>query len=253
MSVEKEGFMNRILIFLYSLVSYGIFFASFLYAIGFTGNVWVSKSIDTLTSSDVTQAIITDLVLLSLFALQHSVMARPAFKKWWTQFIPQPIERSTYVLFSSLLLFLLYSQWQSIPEVVWQVNHPIGTLLLTGLFGFGWMTVLVSTFMIDHFELFGLRQGFQFFLNQPEPQTSFKTPGLYKWVRHPIMLGFIIGFWATPVMTWGHFLFAAVTTAYILVAIQLEERDLMSTFGSTYEHYKKQTGMLLPPLNSLQP
>ena len=238
--------MGRILVFLYGLVSYLIFFVTFLYAIGFVGNVFVPKSIDSGVPGSFTTSLVVDAVLLGLFAIQHSVMARPGFKKRWTQIVPQPIERSTYVLIASLALALLFWQWRPILTVVWSVENSIGSLVLQVLFWVGWGTVLLSTFLIGHFDLFGLRQVYLYWVNKAYPATGFKTPGLYKIVRHPIMLGFIIAFWATPRMTVGHLVFAVATTVYILIAVQIEEHDLTNLYGDTYREYKREVSMLIP-------
>ncbi|HYR76583.1 MAG TPA: isoprenylcysteine carboxylmethyltransferase family protein [Pyrinomonadaceae bacterium] len=238
--------MGRILAFLYGLVSYLIFFVTFLYAIGFVGNVFVPKSIDSGVPGSFTPSLVVDAVLLGLFAIQHSVMARPGFKKRWTQIVPQPIERSTYVLIASLVLALLFWQWRPILTVVWSVENSIGSLVLQVLFWVGWGTVLLSTFLIGHFDLFGLRQVYLYWVNKAYPATGFKTPGLYKIVRHPIMLGFITAFWATPRMTVGHLVFAVATTVYILIAVQIEEHDLTNLYGDTYREYKREVSMLIP-------
>ena len=243
--------MAQVLTLIYGLVAYVVFLGAFLYAIGFVGNlgigdITVPKSIDSGATSAPVPSLIVNLLLMSAFAIQHSVMARPAFKRWWTQIVPKPIERSTYVLLASLLLLLLYWQWRPLPDVVWDTTGTaLGTVLL-GLYGLGWVIVLLSTFMINHFDLFGLRQVTLYFQRQPYSQVSFVTRGLYKVIRHPIMLGFIIAFWATPTMTVGHLLFAAVTTAYILIAIQFEEHDLMAADRATYERYRAHTRMLIP-------
>ena len=238
--------MGRILAFLYGLVSYLIFFGTFLYAIGFVGNVFVPKSVDSGVPGAFTPSLVVDAVLLGLFAIQHSVMARPGFKKRWTQIVPQPIERSTYVLIASLVLALLFWQWRPILNVVWSVENSIGSLVLQVLLWVGWGTVLLSTFLIGHFDLFGLRQVYLYWVGKAYPASGFKTPGLYKIVRHPIMLGFIIAFWATPRMTVGHLVFAVATTVYILIAVQIEEHDLTNLYGDTYMEYKRKVAMLIP-------
>lgn len=238
--------MGRLAILIYGLVSYAIFFASFLYAIGFTGNFAVPKGIDAGRAGATSTAIVVDLLLLSAFAIQHSVMARPAYKARWTRIVPVHAERPTFVLLASLLLSLMYWQWRPLPSSVWSVSNSALGDLLWGLFAVGWTTVLLSTFMIGHFALFGVWQAWLGFQGKAIPSGEFITPGLYKTVRHPIMLGFIVGFWATPRMSQGHLLFAAVTTAYILIAIQIEEHDLVEYFGEKYLQYKKTTPMLLP-------
>jgi methanethiol S-methyltransferase len=238
--------MNRFAAFLYGLVSYFIFFFTFLYAIGFVSILLVPKTIDTGVATPIGEAIIIDLLLMSLFAVQHSVMARPQFKRWWTQFVPKSVERSTYVLLASLALALLLWQWRPIPQVVWAVKDPGMAMVLTAISLLGWLIVLTSTFLINHFELFGLHQVANNFVDRSMPEPRFKTPVFYNFVRHPIYLGFIIAFWAAPTMTVGHLLFAAVTTAYIFVGIFLEERDLVDLFGEEYLRYKTQVSMLLP-------
>src|SRR3989338_1396091 len=217
--------MKKTFFFIYGLVSYTVFFVTFLYAIGFTGNIFVPKTIDSGESVNTPESWIVNILLLGAFAIQHSVMARQGFKKWWTQFIPRPIERSTYVLISSLLLILLYAQWRPLTNIVWNAAGA-GAFILTALFWIGWIAVLISTFMINHFDLFGLRQVYLYWAGKEYTPLKFKTTGFYGCIRHPIMLGFITAFWAAPRMTVGHLLFAAATTGYILIGIVLEERDL---------------------------
>jgi len=244
---ERGAFqMGRIIGLVYGLLCYAFFFVTFLYAVGFVENLYVPKTIDVGGSAPLTEALVINLVLMSLFAIQHSVMARPQFKAWWTQIVPKTVERSTYVLFATAALALLCWQWQPIPAVVWHVAHPSTASFLIALSLFGWLIVLASTFMINHFELFGVHQVANNFTGRSMPEAEFRTPFLYNFVRHPIYLGFIIAFWATPVMTAGHLLFAAVTTAYILVGILLEERDLIGLFGDDYRRYRHRVSMLVP-------
>jgi methanethiol S-methyltransferase len=238
--------MGRFIAFLYGLVAYLAFFVTILYAIGFVSGLLVPKSIDTGTVVPTAEAIIVNLLLMSVFALQHSVMARKPFKRWWTQFVPASVERSTYVLFSSLALVLLFWQWRPIPAPVWHIDNPQIAMAITGLSLFGWVIVFTSTFLINHFELFGLHQVANNLAGRAMPAPRFRTPLYYKFVRHPIYLGFIIAFWAAPTMTVGHVLFAAVTTAYIFVGIMLEERDLVELFGDEYRRYKSRVSMLVP-------
>lgn len=238
--------MNRMVIFLYGLVAYIVFLMSFLYAIGFVGNIVIPKSINSGEAGPLGSSLALNVVLLGLFAIQHSVMARQGFKRWWTRIIPREAERSTYVLVSSLLLLLLFWKWQPMLGIVWVVENPMGGFFLGFLFWVGWLTVLVATFMINHFDLFGLRQATLLLRQQEYTPLPFKTRGLYRWVRHPIMLGFLVAFWATPVMTAGHLLFAVATTAYILVGIFLEERDLVKFFGQTYLDYRRRVRALFP-------
>lgn len=238
--------MGRLVAFLYGLISYFVFFASFLYAIGFVEDFIVPKTIDSGAAVPLAEALIVNLLLMSVFAIQHSVMARPQFKQWWTRLVPKSVERSTYVLFSSLALVLLFWQWRPMPAVVWHIANPQIAMAVVGLSLVGWLIVLTSTFLINHFELFGLHQVANNLTGRAMPAPHFRTPLYYKFVRHPIYLGFIIAFWAAPTMTMGHLLFAAVTTAYIFVGITLEERDLVTVFGDEYRRYKGQVSMVIP-------
>jgi methanethiol S-methyltransferase len=235
----------RLLILFYAIVSYAVFLVSFLYGLGFVGNYLVPKSIDIGGRTNLSEAIVVDLLLIGLFAIQHSIMARPTFKQWWADVFPVACQRSTYVLLSSLILLLLFWQWRPIPTPVWRIDG-MAVWFLIGVYWLGWMTVLASTFMIDHFDLSGLRQAFFALRGAEAPGQSFKKPLLYKIVRHPLMLGLLLAYWATPEMTVGHLLFAVMTTAYILVGLQFEERDLIAEFGATYQQYRGRVPMLLP-------
>jgi protein-S-isoprenylcysteine O-methyltransferase Ste14 len=239
--------MKKPIAFIYGILAYLISLVTLLYAIGFVGNFIVPKSIDSGTETTFWQALLINVLLLSVFAIQHSIMARPAFKKWITSIISPAIERSTYVIWSSLALILIYWQWQPMKTIIWEAENHTVALLLTGVFFFGWLVVSLSTFMISHFELFGLTQVFDNLKNQQTQNPKFQTNYLHKIVRHPIMLGFIIAFWATPLMTSGHLIFAITTTLYILIAVKyLEEKDLRKSIGKEYEEYQKKVPMIIP-------
>lgn len=238
--------VSRLLVFLYGLAAYAIFFGTTLYAAGFVGGFLVPKSIDSAPTHGVVAAIAINASLLGVFALQHSVMARPAFKRWITGFIPEAAERSTYVLLSSLALIVLFFYWSPMGGVVWEVQNRVGRGLLFAGFAFGWLLVLGTSFLINHFDLFGLRQVWKYLRGEPYVGLKFVTPGPYKLVRHPLYVGWLFAFWCAPTMTAAHLLFAVGTTAYILVAIQLEERDLMDFHGRDYREYRRRTPMLVP-------
>jgi protein-S-isoprenylcysteine O-methyltransferase Ste14 len=238
--------LKRISTFIYGVISYLIFFGTFLYAIGFIGNLVVPKSIDSGRTGPLSEALLIDAGLLMLFAVQHSVMARPWFKRAWTRFVPQPAERSTYVLLSSLALLLMFWQWRPIGGEIWNVEQLGIRIVLYGIFATGWALVLTSTFLINHFDLFGLRHVFLYLLGRPYTQLKFGTPILYRHVRHPLYLGWLFAFWGTPTMTVAHLVFAVATTAYIFVAIQLEEKDLVDAYGDQYRRYKQTVPMIIP-------
>jgi protein-S-isoprenylcysteine O-methyltransferase Ste14 len=231
---------------MYGVTSYAIFFLTFLYAIAFVSNLVVAKTIDTGDVGPPGRALLVDIFLLSLFAIQHSVMARRSFKQWWTRYVPPPIERSTYVLFSSLALILLFWQWRPIPGAVWNLDNTYAANAAIVLSFIGWGIVLLSTFLLGHLELFGLHQVASELKAKAMPAPQFRTPLFYKFVRHPLYFGFIVAFWATPTMTMGHLLFAIACTVYILVGVFFEERDLVALFGDDYRHYQDRVSMLLP-------
>lgn len=246
--------MGRLLALLYGVVAYAFFFVVFLYAIGFVGNLYVAKSIDVGGTPGVgVMAVVINLVALSIFALQHSIMARPEFKKVWTKIIPEAIERSTYVVLSSAALALMFWLWQPFAAPVWDLSGTLAGTLLMGGFWFGWLFVLASTFQLDHFGLFGLAQVFAKWKQKEYDGGEFRKPLFYRIVRHPIMLGFVIAFWCTPVMSQGHLMFAVVTTAYIWIALYLEERDLTALFGKEYTEYTHEVGKLIPKLKRPAP
>ena len=237
---------KRITFFAYGTLSYLVFFATFLYAIGFIGNFAVPRTLDGTPNGPLAVAFAIDVALLTLFAVQHSMMARKWFKDWWTRIVPRPLERSTYVLFSSVALILLFWQWRPLGGVVWSIEDPVGRVVLRALFAFGFALVLVSTFLINHFDLFGLRQVWLYLLGRPYSALQFGTPGPYRLVRHPLYVGWLFAFWCTPTMTLAHLLFSVATTGYILIAIQLEERDLVREHGDTYKAYRRLVPMLVP-------
>ena len=239
--------MGALFSFVYGLAAYAFFFGTFAYAIGFIGNVFVPKAIDTGTPAPLAEALIVNAALLGLFAVQHSGMARRSFKRWWTQTVPPAVERSTFVIASSLLLAFLLWQWRPIPEpVIWSIENVAARQAVVAVFWLGWAVLLTSSFLINHFELFGVSQVVARLTGSELPKPEFRTPLLYRYVRHPLYLGFLLGFWATPVMTAGHLLFAAGCTAYILIGIWFEERDLIAQFGEKYRRYRNQVGMLVP-------
>ena len=237
---------RRVATFVYGVLCYLLFFGTFLYAIGFIGDVMVPKSIDSGRTGPLGEALLINAALLTLFAVQHSTMARPWFKKVWTRIVPKPAERSTYVLLSSLALILLFALWQPIGGVVWKVEQPALRAILYGLFGLGFLLVLLSTFLINHFDLFGLRQVYLYLRGKEYTQLRFGTPILYRHVRHPLYLGWLFAFWATPTMTIAHLVFALATTAYIFLAIQFEEKDLIDVYGDDYKRYKQSVPMIVP-------
>jgi protein-S-isoprenylcysteine O-methyltransferase Ste14 len=238
--------LGRITIFLYGVFCYLVFFATFLYAIAFLGDFGVPKSIDSGAQGSLGRALAVDVLLLGLFAVQHSLMARPWFKRAWTRIVPPAAERSTYVLFASVAMILLFWKWQPMGGLIWQLDTEVGRLVAYGIYAFGWALLLLATFLIDHFDLFGLRQVYLYLRGRPYTGLQFRTPLLYRYVRHPIYVGWLCIFWATPQMTVAHLVFALATTAYILIAISWEERDLLSAHGETYQRYREQVPKLIP-------
>ena len=240
--------MKRIAAFIYGVACYGVFLATLLYAIGFLGNFGAPTSIDSGPQGSTIAGLAIDAALLALFALQHSIMARPWFKRAWTRLVPEPVERSTYVLFSSAALLLMFWQWQPIGGVIWKIDGGIAETAILALYAAGLLIVLLSTFLINHFDLFGLRQVYLYLIGRPYTRLEFRTPFFYRYVRHPLYVGWLLTFWSTPVMTAAHLLFAVLTTAYILVAIRFEEADLITTHGDQYRRYQEQVPMIVPAL-----
>ena len=245
-SAPTKSIAGGLTAMLYGTLTYVLFLGTFLYAIAFVANLPVPKTIDSGTPGPLVPSLLINVILLGMFAIQHSVMARPAFKRWWTKIVPQSVERTTFVLLASLALLLLYWQWRPMTDIVWAATNPVPAIILATISWIGWAVVLASTFMINHFELFGLRQVLARLLGRELPPPEFRTPMFYKAVRHPIYLGFLLAFWATPVMTVGHLVFAIATTGYILIGIWLEERDLIALFGDQYRRYREQVSMLIP-------
>ena len=238
--------VRRLAVFAFGVVSYAVFLATFLYALAFVGGFLAPTTLDGVPRKPFAVALLIDLGLLALFALQHSVMARPAFKRAWTRLVAEPLERPIYVLASSLCLIALFAFWEPLGGAVWQIDSTVGKAIAYTLFAFGWGLVLLTTFLINHFDLFGLRQVWLFLLGRPYTRLHFVEPGPYRLVRHPLYVGWLFAFWATPTMTASHLVFAIMTTAYILVAIQLEERDLVAEHGASYESYRRRVPMLVP-------
>lgn len=244
--MKKDDISKRIIVFIYGVVCYFLFVATFLYAAGFVGNILVPRSIDSNPEASLARSLMINAVLLGIFGIQHSIMARKGFKRILTRYIPEPAERSTYVLFSNLALILLFWQWQPIGGTIWNVENELARIALYSLFAFGWLTVLVTSFFINHFDLFGLRQVWLYLKGETYTQLKLSTPGPYKYVRHPLYVGWLFAFWATPTMTVAHLVFAIATTAYILIAIRYEERDLLNEHGRAYEEYRESVSMLMP-------
>jgi len=238
--------MGRSAALIYGVIAYAVSLFSLFYLVGFVGNLFVPRSINSVLEGPLGQALAIDTCLLALFALQHSVMARQGFKQRWTRIVPPPVERSTYVFLSSLLLLFLFWQWRPILSVVWEVHKPNLQLILEALFWIGWLISFHSTFLVDHLDFFGLRQVYLYARGREYAAPRFKMPDLYQYVRHPIMMGLLVSFWATPVMTAGHLLFAIGMTVYILIGIQLEERDLLSAYGEAYREYRRRVWMIFP-------
>lgn len=243
--------MRRIAYFSYGIMCYVMFLGVFLYSVGFIGNFFVPTALDADPSGPVVPAVLMNLLLLTVFAVQHSVMARPWFKRWWTTFVPRPIERSTYVLFSNVAMILIFALWRPLGGTIWNVEGP-GRAVLFAMYGLGWLTVLYATLLVNHFDLFGLRQVWLYLQDKPYTQLPFREPSLYRHVRHPLYVGWMMVFWFTPTMTVSHLFFAAATTAYILVAIQFEERDLVRALPE-YGEYRQRVPMLVPSLKRARP
>jgi protein-S-isoprenylcysteine O-methyltransferase Ste14 len=241
--------MRRFFVFAYGLCNYLGFLATFLYLVGFVGNLWVPLSMDSAPVGPLWQALLINTLLIGLFGVQHTVMARPTFKRWWTRFVPKPMERSTYVMFTNAALVLLFVFWRPMGGVVWDIQQPLARGILYALFALGWGIVLVTTFLINHFDLFGLRQVWLHFRGKPYTHIGFRTPGPYRFVRHPLYVGWLIAFWSTPTMTAAHFVFALGMTAYILIAIPFEERNLAEFHGTAYTDYLRRVPMLIPGLS----
>ena len=240
--------MNKILAFGYGLFSFLLFNLTLLYFVGFMGNFIVPKTIDSGITIPLLQALSINIILIALFGIQHSVMARPKFKQWWLKIIPEPIERSTYVLLATLMLILLCWQWQPLPTVIWQIDNPLGYWIMWGFFGFGWLFSLFATGLIDQFDLLGLRQVYQYLHGKPYQPVPFKIVAIYRYIRHPIMSGTILGIWATPLMTVGHLLLALGFTIYIFIGVYFEEKDMLRTHGDNYTKYQQETTMFIPKI-----